>query len=332
MAMEQKHLWLAAVGVIVVVAVAGFGDFRAVIGVKHDVAALNDKVDATSGALDGIKTAIEALTKIQKSSSLGDVKSEIDAVKANIESANAALNAIQKNGALGDIKTQIASLDAKVDQIDGAIAKMQKASAMQASDMERERAHGDALTKMQADVADLKTHVNSASASLGKVADAVARLNVAPAPQASTPASTKPKTDLVVVYVSVPEATGTTGSVPAAAAMAPLTVYYERVGSIDDNGEAALVARKVQAIVKSRKGCAIAVAGHTDTLGDPENNVELSRERANEVAMKLKAALAGKDIPISQTAWGERKLQVWTPDQTTKKANRRVDIIVTCKG
>lgn len=329
MAVEQKHLWLVAVGVAVVVGITGFGVFRAVIGVKYDVAALNDKVDAASSALDGIKTANEALTKIQKSSSLDGVKSEIDAVKTKIESANAALGDIQKNSSLGEIKTALASLDAKVTQVDGAVAQMQKSAATQSSAVEHEQAHGDALMTIQADVAALKSRVDGDASSLTKIADAVAKLNVAAGPQSSAKPSTE---DLVVVYVYTPDATATTGSVPAAAAVAPLAVHYERVGSINDDGEAAAVAKRAKALVKDRKGCAIAVTGHGDTLGDDDNNLELSRERANEVAMKLKAALKGQDIPISQTAWGARRLSVWTPDQTAKKANRRVDISANCKG
>ena len=40
----------------------------------------------------------------------------------------------------------------------------------------------------------------------------------------------------------------------------------------------------------------------------------------------------GDKVQINNIAWGERQLQVWTPDGKSEKANRRVDVRVDCKG
>jgi flagellar motor protein MotB len=359
MAVEAKHVWLAAAGVAIVAGVASFGVFRSVIGVKHDIAALNDKVDATSGALDGIKTLTKMLAKIEKASSLDSVKSDLDAVNAKIERANAALGDIQKNGSLSGLKTTLASLNAKVETLTDAMAEMQKtAAAVKPSadaltslnakidqlsaalaqmreaaatidESKHEAAHGGELTKIGDSIDALKTRVEADGAALGKIAATVAKLDAVSAPG---PEQAKTKGGyLAVITVAMPEAAETTGSAGALAAGAPLTVRYERVGSLDDNGQAAAIAKKVQSIVKSHKDCAITVAGHADTLGDDSNNLELSRERASKVAANLKAAL-GNDVPIKIVAWGERNLKVWTPDETARTANRSVDINVSCKG
>ncbi len=347
MAVEQKHLWLAAAGVALVVAVAGFAGFRAVIGVKHDVAALATKVEAANGALADIKktTSLETTTaqlrlldanlkktddtlaQIQKSTALDSVKSELGQLNSKIESANAALGEIQKNNSLGDIKTALASIGSKIEQANGALAEIQKAPAQT-----NQAQSADALAKLQASVNDLKGRIDGDATSLTRISDAVAKLSDAGNSQGKPKQNTD---DLVIFYVSTADVTGATGTATTASIASPippLAVHYERVGSLDDSGQTAAIVKQVKDILKDRKDCAIAISGHTDTLGDDENNLELSRERASEVTAKLKTALAGQNIPISQAAWGERRLQVWTRDGIGKKANRSVEISLTCKG
>jgi flagellar motor protein MotB len=136
---------------------------------------------------------------------------------------------------------------------------------------------------------------------------------------------TKSQQDLVVFYVSAPPAAPPPPNPP------PMTVRFEKIGSIDDNGQTAVIIEKLRGIVKGRTDCSIAVSGHADTLGSDEANYTLSKKRAEEIAAKLKSAF-GDRIPISETQWGERRLQEWTPDRTAREANRRVDIAVSCKG
>jgi predicted nucleic acid-binding Zn-ribbon protein len=377
MAIEQKHLWLAAVAIAFVVAVAGFVGFRAVIGVKHDVAALGAKVEAANSTLADVKktTSLDSTTaqlglldanlkktdatlaQIQKSTALDGVKSALGEVNSKIESANAALGEMQKNNALGDIKTALASINAKIEQANGALSELQKNSALDdikpvlaSINSKIEQANGtlaqiqkapaptsqaqsaDALVKLQASIDDLKGRIDGDATSLTRISDAVAKLGDAISSQG------KPKQnaeDLVVFYVSAADVTGATAAATTASIASPippLAVHYERVGSLDDNGQTAEIVKKVLDLLKSRKGCAIAVTGHADTRGGDEHNLELSRDRASEVAAKLKTALAGQNIPISQAAWGERRLQVWTPDGRSNKANRTVEISLTCNG
>ncbi|MEJ2623924.1 MAG: OmpA family protein [Pseudolabrys sp.] len=146
-------------------------------------------------------------------------------------------------------------------------------------------------------------------------------------------AAARPRQDLVVFYVAVagkvapPVAeAGLTPSVPP-----PFTVHYEKIGGIDDDGQAKVIADRLRAIMKGHSGCTVAVAGHADTLGSDRANYDLSKQRATTVADKLKAVFAGEPVTITQTQWGERRLTQWTPDGTANEANRRVDIQVSCE-
>jgi outer membrane protein OmpA-like peptidoglycan-associated protein len=74
--------------------------------------------------------------------------------------------------------------------------------------------------------------------------------------------------------------------------------------------------------------CAIAVDGHTDTLGSDTANLELSDKRAKFVAEALSAEFGPGTITV--TGWGERRLKVMTPDGTNEVENRRVEVTLTC--
>lgn len=75
--------------------------------------------------------------------------------------------------------------------------------------------------------------------------------------------------------------------------------------------------------IKDRELGGIVVAGHTDTAGPPEYNMELSEKRANTVATEL----IKQGIPariVTTEAFGETDLAVETPDNTPLQDNRRV--------
>jgi outer membrane protein OmpA-like peptidoglycan-associated protein len=77
--------------------------------------------------------------------------------------------------------------------------------------------------------------------------------------------------------------------------------------------------------IKGRELGGITVAGHTDTAGPPDYNMQLSQRRANTVA----AELVKSGIPahiVTTEAFGETNLAVQTPDNTPDQANRRTTI------
>ncbi len=63
------------------------------------------------------------------------------------------------------------------------------------------------------------------------------------------------------------------------------------------------------------------VAGYTDTVGQPQDNLVLSQKRAQSIATYLKKH--GVSVPISYTGFGESALAVETPDNTDEIKNRR---------
>ena len=68
------------------------------------------------------------------------------------------------------------------------------------------------------------------------------------------------------------------------------------------------------------------IAGHTDTVGSPKKNRDLSRRRARAIAEYMRAN--GVAIPIMVAGFGEEALKVSTPDKTDMRANRRVDYVL----
>jgi hypothetical protein len=148
---------------------------------------------------------------------------------------------------------------------------------------------------------------------------------------ASVPAAGK--SELVVISFAAPKAAAAPAK-PAKAtpsAVPRMSVHYDRIGGLDDKGQAAAIAQKLKTLIAGRDGCTINVSGHADTLGGDTVNLDISKERAAKVAAALKTAFAGQAIPVTEVGWGERDLAEWTPNETSRKANRRVDIAVSCK-
>jgi outer membrane protein OmpA-like peptidoglycan-associated protein len=68
------------------------------------------------------------------------------------------------------------------------------------------------------------------------------------------------------------------------------------------------------------------IAGHTDTVGRPQDNFRLSEQRARAIAGWFRQR--GLSIPIAYEGFGESSLLVKTPDETDEPRNRRVDYIL----
>ncbi len=69
------------------------------------------------------------------------------------------------------------------------------------------------------------------------------------------------------------------------------------------------------------------IKGHTDTVGPPEHNLELSRRRAKSIAGWLRGH--GLKIAIAYEGFGEFTPLVKTPDETAEPRNRRIDYFLS---
>jgi outer membrane protein OmpA-like peptidoglycan-associated protein len=69
------------------------------------------------------------------------------------------------------------------------------------------------------------------------------------------------------------------------------------------------------------------VAGHTDTVGKPSDNVKLSLERARAIGGWFRQR--GLQIPIAFEGFGESALLVKTGDEVDEPRNRRADYILS---
>jgi outer membrane protein OmpA-like peptidoglycan-associated protein len=113
---------------------------------------------------------------------------------------------------------------------------------------------------------------------------------------------------------------------PAAPPPAPLPesgqVYFE-FDKYDLTPEARAALDDMIFDIRDRELGGIVAAGHADTAGPPDYNMDLSEKRANTVATELVQAGIPAQI-ITTEAFGETDLAVPTPDNTPEQANRRV--------
>ena len=113
---------------------------------------------------------------------------------------------------------------------------------------------------------------------------------------------------------------------PAAAApLQQLYVVYFNTGQSDLSPEAATTVSQAAAAFK--QGGAVAVRGHTDTVGNAEANLQLSLRRSASV----KDALQRNGVPaaaIRSGGLGEQDLPVPTADNVPERLNRSVHITV----
>ena len=113
---------------------------------------------------------------------------------------------------------------------------------------------------------------------------------------------------------------------PATPPLQQLYIVYFNTGQSDLSPEAA--ATVSQAAAAFKQGGAVAVRGHTDTVGNPEFNLRLSVQRSTSV----KDALQRNGVPaaaIRSGGLGEQDLPVPTADQIPERLNRSVHITVT---
>jgi outer membrane protein OmpA-like peptidoglycan-associated protein len=77
--------------------------------------------------------------------------------------------------------------------------------------------------------------------------------------------------------------------------------------------------------VKDNK-VALFIKGHTDTMGPPEHNLELSRRRARSIGVWFRGH--GLKISVSYEGFGEFTPLVKTGDEVSEPKNRRIDYIL----
>ncbi|MEH6473785.1 MAG: OmpA family protein [Halopseudomonas sp.] len=79
--------------------------------------------------------------------------------------------------------------------------------------------------------------------------------------------------------------------------------------------------------INQRESCDMVSAGHTDSLGDPAYNVQLSYRRAKQI----KALLNGRGIAakcIEIISYGENAPLVKTGNNVSQQKNRRVELLI----
>ncbi len=106
---------------------------------------------------------------------------------------------------------------------------------------------------------------------------------------------------------------------------APFIVYFDS-DSADLDDAAMLVLKQAFADYRVRKPGKLRVAGHTDTQGDKDYNLGLSRYRSNEVGNAL-MTLGVSRKAVDKSRHGEGSLAVSTNDNMSERNNRRVSII-----
>ena len=87
---------------------------------------------------------------------------------------------------------------------------------------------------------------------------------------------------------------------------------------------------KIKEVIGKHKdlgNIALYIAGHTDTVGGADHNLNLSRRRARSIAAWFRSH--GLKMPISYEGLGEHSPLVKTADETAESRNRRVDYILS---
>jgi outer membrane protein OmpA-like peptidoglycan-associated protein len=98
-------------------------------------------------------------------------------------------------------------------------------------------------------------------------------------------------------------------------------------GQMNIGPDARPVLDEIRAEMARRPGAEVQVTGHTDTVGNDDDNDRLSLARAESVVNDLVAAGFSRD-QLSAVGRGKRELKVQTPDNTPNAENRRVEVIV----
>jgi outer membrane protein OmpA-like peptidoglycan-associated protein len=103
-------------------------------------------------------------------------------------------------------------------------------------------------------------------------------------------------------------------------------LYFEN-NDVELTSDSLNLIPEILSCIKKRTPTEISVIGHTDTLGDEDANMALSKRRADAV----KALLIEKGLDpdfIRATSHGEANPLIKTEDNVSEPRNRRVEVIV----
>lgn len=290
------------------------------------LAAIETKLNKTSAAID---------TKLDDTTAA--IGSRLDRTITESKKSDTGPSDVLKASALDGVKATLAQVDGRVDKLTASVASLERAisAGAQASNdsASHEKKLDTAFVKIDGEVSELKGALAAQRQTLDEIAKSTAAAAAAKSNEKPLSAADKDKPaqddrELIVVYVPQAGAGEQAGNVTPP----PLSVRFDRIGAVDPKGQTDAIAANLKTIIKGKHGCTISVAGYADTLGGDTLNLDISRQRAEAVAAKLRSAFAGQDVKIEKVGWGERHLNVWTPDGKGEKANRRVDISVDCKG
>jgi outer membrane protein OmpA-like peptidoglycan-associated protein len=328
MAEAQKPFLIGAAAGLVMLAIAApavgllwkraAADRSQILGALNEVSA---RIDKNNAAIDDMR----------KTASLAGVTKQMEELNARIKSTNEALAGVQK-ASLDNIRDRLEQVETSVKSGNAALAGLQKGLAPDGMSKQLGQLAAN-LTALETSLAAIKKATDGTSAptlAAVKADPAAAPVKVAATLDAmkTVPGAPAVPTELIVVHMQNTAAPAV--ATAANAAIAPLSVHFQKIGGSDETAQTVALVGKLKDLLKNRKGCAVSIAGYSDTLGDDDINLAVSKDRAHVIAVKLKEAL-GNDVSIAETAWGERRLAEMTKDNVASKANRRVDIAVQCK-
>jgi outer membrane protein OmpA-like peptidoglycan-associated protein len=149
-----------------------------------------------------------------------------------------------------------------------------------------------------------------------------------PAPQQAAVVPAQPNRAHPVTQPAQPAAQPTATATAADHPSVNLTVEF-RTGSADLTPQAV---RTLTELGRALASPALAsykfrIEGHTDTVGTPESNKELSQRRAASVVDFIATHFNVDRARLEAVGMGEDGLLVQTPDQTPEARNRRVQVV-----
>lgn len=132
----------------------------------------------------------------------------------------------------------------------------------------------------------------------------------------------------------VPEAAGLSPATPPPRGGPPplityvpreFTVLYSRGAVQARDVQAAYIILQMLEYARRSSSPCVHIVGHTDTIGEPQNNRALSLARAEMLAEDLR--LMGVTAPIRVEGRGDTDLARPTPDEVDEPLNRRVTVL-----
>ncbi len=103
-------------------------------------------------------------------------------------------------------------------------------------------------------------------------------------------------------------------------------LYFQK-GSTALTPDSEAILPQILQSIRTRKSKSVDVIGHSDTAGDPDFNLRLSKDRA----LAVSQVLIGTGVEqgyITITSHGEKNLLIKTADNVQEEKNRRVEVVV----